>query len=280
MNSLFSEYNDGADMNEDDMYQFIRDTVKEFGLKPIKDVGVISNILRTAGYRGSAAIEKLQTFYIRLCQEIKGVDPDKARQSWVTASGNYFEETIRNFINDSLNSEGILAVKGDRMRNNPKASNIVSFLTLKANRRCTQTITGVWPDSDIVLLTECSTMRLKAFALLNCKTSDHSRNDAVLFWALALRDNNIKYCLVTQDLDNRFVKGDDDLQISSLRKKCEAYLDRVFTTNPNTQECTQIRKIDFTSSNGADSLLNDLRLWRMDVVPDCIERPIDEKILE
>jgi len=277
---MLSTIRGDSDTDGDDVYRHIRESVSDFGLKPIKDVGVISGMLRSAGYRGSEAIYRLQTCYIRLCVELKGVDLDKARQSWVTASGNYFEETIRDFINDSLNAEGILAVKGDRIRNNPKASSIVSFLTLKANRRCTQTITGVWPDSDIVLLTECSRQRLKAFALLNCKTSDHSRNDAVLFWALALRDNNIRYCLVTQDLDNRFVKGDDDPQISSLRRKCEAYLDRVFTTNPNTQECPQVRKIDFTTAHGADSLLSDLRIWRMDVVPDCIQGPIDEKILE
>ena len=136
---------------------------------------------------------------------MKGVDANKARQSWVTASGNNFEDLYAKSSSiDALNAEGILAVKGDRLRQKPSAENIVSFLTLKANRRCTQTTTGVWPDSDIVVLTREKSGTVKAFALLNCKTSDHSRNDAVLFWALALRDNNIKYCLLTQDLDNKF----------------------------------------------------------------------------
>jgi hypothetical protein len=266
-------------MTKEEIYLSIKGTIADFGGKPSKDVANISNMLRTAGFRGSIMIGLLQYIYIRLCQESKGADLNQARQSWVTVSGNHFEEMVRDFVNDSLNPEGILAVKGDRIKKNPKAIDIVNFLTLKANRRCTQTITEVWPDSDIILLTRDRSTRLKAFALLNCKTSDHSRNDAVLFWALALRDNNIKYCLVTQDLDGRFVKGDHDRQISSLRKKCEAYLDRVFTTNLSTEECAQIKKIDFTSSHGADSFLEDLRLWRREVVPDSFETALDEKVL-
>jgi hypothetical protein len=163
----------------------------------------------------------VQDIYITHYQVVNGVDANKARQSWVAASGNNFEDFMRHFINDSLNAEGILAVKGDRLRHEPATLNIVEFLTLRANRRCTQTTTGVWPDSDIVVLTKEKAGTLKVFALLNCKTSDHSRNDAVLFWALALRDNNIKYCLLTQDLDNRFTRGDSDPQVSSLRKKAE-----------------------------------------------------------
>lgn len=126
----------------------------------------------------------------------------------------------------------------------------------------------MWPDSDIVVLTKDTTGILKAFALLNCKTSDHSRNDAVLFWALALRDNNIKYCLLTQDLDGRFTRGDDDPRVSALRRKSEAFLDRVYSTNPNTTECSQVKRLEFSAPTGADSLLNDLRRWRQDVVPE------------
>jgi hypothetical protein len=210
---------------------------------------------------------------------VKHEDANKARQSWVAASGNNFEEFMRNFINGSLNAEGILAIKGDRLRHNPRAENIVSFLTLKANRRCTQTTTGVWPDSDIVMLAREKNGTLKAFALLNCKTSDHSRNDAVLFWALALRDNNIKYCLLTQDLDNRFAKGDADPHVSSLRKKAEAFLDRVYSTNPATTECSQVRRLSFQSPTGAEALLADLRRWRQDVVPDFMSTALDESFL-
>jgi hypothetical protein len=218
----------------------------------------------------------VQQIYITHYQAVVLNDANKARQSWVSASGSSFEEFMRLFINKKLNAEGMLAVKGDRLKNNPRAENIVSFLTLKANRRCTQTTTGVWPDSDIVVITRDKSASLKAFALLNCKTSDHSRNDAVLFWALALRDNNIKYCLLTQDLDNRFSRGDNDPRASGLRKKAEAFLDRVYSTNPSTVECSQVKKLDFQVPGAADGLLTDLRRWRQDVVPDFSSETLNE----
>jgi hypothetical protein len=261
------------------LYKTAKDTLKDFGDKPIKDVGAILNIVQSNNIPEKKVTEVAQEIYIRLFIEKTGGDANRARQSWVVASGNNFEELIRSFINDSLNPEGILAIKGDRLRNHPKAKDIVEFLTLKANRRCSQTTTGVWPDSDILVLTLDKKNNLKTFALLNCKTSDHSRNDAVLFWALALRDNNIKYCLMTQDLDKRFVKGDDHPQISSLRRKSEAYLDRVYTTNTATSECSQVRILDFTTPEGTEAFLDDLKTWRKEVVPDFLDAPLSTEFL-
>ncbi len=267
-------------MDRQSLYKRVKEQIKDFGAKPIKDVGKILNIVQSLGLKEKEVMPAIQSFYIKLYQEVKGADLIQARQSWVVASGNNFESFVRNFINDALNSEGILAVKGDRLRKNKKAKEIVEFLTSRASRRCTQTNTGVWPDSDIVVLTKDRKGDLKTFALLNCKTSDHSRNDAVLFWAIELRQKNIKYCLVTQDLDNRFIKGDFDKEISNIRKKSEAYLDRVFTTNPLTEECSQIRKLVFLKAKGADSLLNDLRIWHQDVIPDFVNNAISESILD
>lgn len=245
--------------------------IKNFGRKPTEDVGKIITMVQAAQIAEKEVMPTVQKIYISLFQELRRGDLNQARQSWVVASGNNFEGFIRKLINENLNKEGILAVKGDQLINNPKAQEIVRFLTLKANRRCTQTTTGVWPDSDIVVLSKDKRGRIKAFALLNCKTSDHSRNDAVLFWALALRDNNIKYCLVTQDLDKKFVKGDQDA--SSLRRKSEAYLDRVFSTHPLTTECSQVRKLDFLKPD-RNPLLEDLRNWRKEVIPDYSDAPI------
>ncbi len=267
-------------MKKQEIYQEIKKQIDHFGSSPVKDVGRIINIVQSLGLPEKEVMSTVEFVYTQLCQEVKGVDLNQARQSWKVTSGNNFESFVRNFVNESLNSEGILAVKGDRLRKNKKTREIVEFLTLKASRRCTQTNTGVWPDSDIVVLTVDKNKKLKAFAILNCKTSDHSRNDAVLFWAYAMRDNNIRYCLVTQDLDNRFVKGDFDKRISNIRKKSEAYLDRVYTTNPLTEECAQIRKLDFIRANGAESLLVDLRVWRKDVVPNFLSNPIEETILK
>jgi hypothetical protein len=254
-------------MTPTDCYNKLKDQLVDFGQNAVADAGKIMTLIQSLGIPEKDVMELVQHVYVTHYKLIKGSDANKARQSWVSASGNSFESLMRNFINQNLNSEGILALKGDRLRTLPAAEHIVEFLTLKANRRCTQTTTGVWPDSDIVVLTRDKQGTVKVFAVLNCKTSDHSRNDAVLFWALALRDNNIKYCFLTQDLDGKFVKGDADGRISSLRKKAEAYLDRVYTTNPTTTECSQVRRIRFRTPE-SDPLLSDLRRWREDVVPD------------
>ena len=266
-------------MNPAECYERIKKDLTDFGKNAVADAGKIMTLVQALGLPEKDVMPTVQFVYITHYQKINGPDANRARQSWVTASGNNFESFMRNFLNHRLNAEGILAIKGDRLRTCPKAENLVRFLTLKANRRCTQTTTGVWPDSDIVVLTKDKTDNLKAFALLNCKTSDHSRNDAVLFWALALRDNNIKYCLVTQDLDGRFDRGDDDPQVSGLRKKAEAFLDRVYSTSPTTKECSQVKRLDFQTPHGADSLLSDLRRWRQDVVPDFSSTPLSENYL-
>lgn len=253
--------------------------IGDFGKAPVEDVGKILSIVQEARVPEKEVIPLAQKIYTSLYQERGLGDSNQARQSWVVASGNSFEDFMRKFLNTSLNGEGIFVIKGDKLLNKPKAKDIVNFLTLKASRRCTQTNTGVWPDSDVVVLTKDKSGKLKAFALLNCKASDHSRNDAVLFWALALRDNNIKYCLLTQDLDDRFVRGDDDPNISNIRRKSEAFLDRVYTTNPHTVECVQVRRLDFRVEHGADALLSDLRNWRREIVPDFSDERIGEKAL-
>ena len=266
-------------MRKEQIYQQIRQELKSgFGKRPIEDVGRILTIVQASNVKESEIIPLAQHFYTRLFVELKRGNENNARQSWVVASGNNFEGLVRNFINGSLNSNGILAVKGDKLLGNPRAEDIVKFLTLQANRRCTQTTTGVWPDSDIVVLTKEKPGRLKVFALLSCKTSDHSRNDAVLFWALALRNTGIKYCLVTQDLDDRYVRGDNDPRISNIRRKSEAYLDRVYTTNPLTVECTQIRKLDFAQSTNENPILSDLIKWQQDIVPNCSSESISESV--
>ena len=266
-------------MTASSCYDLIKGELTDFGRNAVADVGKIMTLVQALNLPEKEVMLTAQYVYITHYQAVNRADANQARQSWVTASGNNFESFMRNFINLKLNAEGILAVKGDRLKTSPKAANIVSFLTLKANRRCTQTTTGVWPDSDIVVLTKDQNGTLKAFALLNCKTSDHSRNDAVLFWALTLRDTNIKYCLLTQDLDKRFDKGDLDSRVSSLRRKAEAFLDRVYSTSPTTSECSQVKKLDFQNPNGADALLVDLRRWRQDVVPNHASAALHDECL-
>jgi hypothetical protein len=80
-------------------------------------------------------------------------------------------------------------------------------------------------------------------------------------------------------LDGKFDKGDNDPRVSALRRKAEAFLDRVYSTNPSTKECSQVKKLDPNTTNGADSLLMDLRRWRQDVVPNYSTAALREDFL-
>lgn len=251
----------------DKIVKKLKKELKDFGKRPIEDVGaVVNEIQQYHGVKEGEVMKAAQQLYEKLCQTIRKMDKVKAHNSWRTASGNNFEDLMRNFLNDNLNEKGIIAMKGDILKKSKskEAQEIVKFLTLPARRRCVQRNTGVWPDSDIVLLTREKDGRVRVFGLINCKTSDHSRNTAVCFWALALRDLGIKYVLATQDLDNRFVKGCNEG--SNLRRLCEAYLDRVYSTNPATAECAQVKKLDFRKKNGAKALLQDVLEWRDSLV--------------
>ena len=263
----------------DTIYSSVRKQLETSEFKPAKVLEVIFETIEAAKIPVKEVSSVAQKLYTRLYQDFALGDQNQARQSWVVASGNNFENLIRTVINTVMNREGILAIKGDKLRTKQKASEIVEFLTLRARRRCTQMSTGVWPDSDIVVLTRDSDGRFKTFALISCKTSDHSRNDSVMFWALALRETNIKYCLATMDLDGKFKNGDGHPRISGHRKKAEAYLDRVYSTNPNTTPCSQVFKLDLNQEGGADLLLQDLRRWREAAVQDFSAEPIDETTL-
>lgn len=267
------------DRDLEEVYRNIKQEIGSSQQAPTKVVEKIFDVLEHAGISVETITAVAQSLYMRLFQELGMGDQNQARQSWVTASGNNFENLIRAVINSTLNQEGILAIKGDRLTRKPMAGEIVDFLTLRARRRCTQTSTKVWPDSDIVVLTKDSDGRLKVFALISCKTSDHGRNDSVMFWALALRETNIKYCLATMDLDNRFQKGDSDPGVSGHRKKAEAYLDRIYSTNPTTTECPQVFRLNLNQQNGASALLEDLRRWRKEIVPNFIDVPVNEEVL-
>jgi len=74
-------------------YERIKDNLKDFGSNPVADVG----------------------FIMTLVQGMK--IPEKDVMKTVHA----------------VNEEGILAIKGDRLRQLPSAAKIVEFLTLKAN---------------------------------------------------------------------------------------------------------------------------------------------------
>lgn len=232
-------------------------------LKPVTVVGKITTVAQQLfpEDKDKDFLQIVQETYIKLLTD-KGIDPIKARQSWVVASGGDFEGYTRNHINQVLNSEGIVAIKGDRLKqlgkNSKKIQELIKFLTLPAKRRCTQTSVDVWPDNDILVLLKTEDNTWRILASISAKTSSHSRNTSVLFWSLAVSSLGIKYFLATQDRDNQFVKECVSDSVNQERKLFEAYCDRVFTSNPDASYCSQVKSLilrDDGSSELTDELL-------------------------
>jgi len=241
------------------------DTIKSEGIiaKDLKPVTIVGKIATSAQKlfpedKDKDFLQIVQETYIKLLIN-KGIDPIKARQSWVVASGGDFEGFIRNHINQVLNSEGIIAIKGDRLKqlgkNSKKIQELIKFLTLPAKRKCTQTSVDVWPDNDILVLLKTKDNIWRILASISAKTSSHSRNTSVLFWSIVVRSLGIKYFLATQDRDNQFVKVCTSNNVNQERKLFEAYCDRVFSSNPQARYCSQVKSL--TLRNDGSSELTD-----------------------
>src|SRR3990172_1500321 len=231
----------------------------------LKQVTVVGKITTSAQQlfpkdKDKDFLQIIQDTYIKILTK-KGIPPIKARQSWVVASGGNFEGYIRNHINLVLNPEGIVAIKGDRLKqlgkNSQKIQELIRFLTLPVKRRCTQTSVDVWPDNDILILGKVNKETWRILASISAKTSSHSRNTSVLFWSLAVSSLGIKYFLATQDRDNQFVKECNSDNVNQERKLFEAYCDRVFTTNPNAKYCSQVKSL-ILRNNGSSELTDEL----------------------
>ncbi len=245
---------------------------KEIITKDLKPVIIVGKVTESAQQlfpkdKDKDFLQIIQETYIKLLVD-KGVNPIKARQSWVVASGGDFEGYIRNHINQVLNSEGIVAIKGDRLKqlgkNSRKVQELIKFLTLPAKRRCTQTSVDVWPDNDILVLLKIdNTWRI--LASISAKTSSHSRNTSVLFWSLAINSLGVKYFLATQDRDNQFTKECTSKNINQERKLFEAYCDRVFTSNPQASYCSQVKSL-ILKDDGSSELTDELLELRKQIV--------------
>src|ERR1039458_2616722 len=112
-------------MNASDYYDQVKSELTDFGNNAVADVGKIMTLVQALDLPEKDVMLTVQYIYITHYQRVNAADANQARQSWVTASGNNFESFMRNFINLNLNGEGILAVKGDRLKTSPKAVNIV-----------------------------------------------------------------------------------------------------------------------------------------------------------
>lgn len=76
--------------------------------------------------------------------------------------------------------------------------------------------------------------------------------------SLAVSSLGIKYFLATQDRDGQFVKECTSDSVNQERKLFEAYCDRVFTSNPQANYCSQVKSLilrDDGSSELTDELL-------------------------
>lgn len=231
-------------------------------LKPVTMVGKITTLAQQLfpEDKDKDFLQIVQETYIKVLTD-KGIEPIKARQSWVVASGGDFEGYIRNHINQVLNSHGIVAIKGGKLKqlgkNSQKIKELIRFLTLPAKRRCTQTSVDVWPDNDILVLLKKDSNTWRILASISAKTSSHSRNTSVLFWSIAVSALGIKYFLATQDRDNQFTKECTSKNVNQERKLFEAYCDRVFTSNPQANHCSQVKKL-VLSDDGSSELTDEL----------------------
>lgn len=250
--------------------EIIKSVVAKFYKSSVKPVVLVNKI--TAKLQEYKVNEKefshlVQETYIAI-QEKRGRDKNVARQSWVAASGGDFEGFVRNHINEALNDSGIVAIKGDTLKILAKTDNhvqeILKFLMLPNKRKCTQTELKIWADSDVIILYKDTRRQWKVLAVTSCKTSDHARNTSVLFWAQAFVHLGIKYFLATQDLDNQF--NEECLHAAKKsRILFEAYCDRVFSTNPSTKYCSQVKSLILREGGGSDltdELLELLRLTK------------------
>ncbi len=253
----------------------LADLIQSEGIvtKDLKPVTIVGKITTSAQQlfpedKDKDFLQIVQETYIKLLTN-KGVDPIKARQSWVVASGGDFEGYIRNHINQVLNSEGIVAIKGDKLKqlgkNSKKIQELIKFLTLPAKRRCTQTSVDVWPDNDILVLLKTEDNIWRILASISAKTSSHSRNTSVLFWSLAVSSLGIKYFLATQDRDGQFVKECTSENVNQERKLFEAYCDRVFTSNPQASYCSQVKSLTLRD-NGSSELTDELLELKKQIV--------------
>lgn len=248
-------------------------------VKPVVLVNKLTSKLQEYNVNEEEFPHLIQEAYIAI-QERRGRDKNVARQSWVVASGGDFEGFVRNHINEALNESGILAIKGDTLKTLAKTDNhvqeILKFLMLPNKRKCTQTELKIWADSDVIVLYKDARNQWKVLAVISCKTSDHARNTSVLFWAQAFVHLGIKYFLATQDLDNQF----DEECVHSAKKSrilFEAYCDRVFSTNPSTQYCSQVKSLILREGGSSD--LTEELLELLKLTKDFYSRPLTLKDL-
>lgn len=204
-----------------------------------------------------------QLLYQRIHSNETGLPPNSTRNSWASAIGRYFQDYVRDYLNEQLLNEGIRAVYLEGLQDYP---GLRTFLTLPARRRCVQKAFEAWPDNDIMLLTRAESVetgpRVAVFGVLSCKASFRERVAQACFWALVGRDTGVRFGLATLDRASELATCEKP---NKIRMLLEAYFDRVFSDNPRSSFCGQIRPFS--------EIVDETRRWRKDVVPDFISKP-------
>ena len=186
-----------------------------------------------------------------------------ADQSWRSASGNFYQRYVQTRINDETSNHGLLALTETELHALPQ---LIEFLKLPAKRRCLQSAISVWPDNDIVLVTQTKRHEWRAVGIISCKTSLRERVFESAFWTLATRDTGLRSGFVTADLDDELA---DCGGSGKNRQIIETYFDRAYSTNPATRFCPQVRPFS--------EIAADLLRWQKDVVAEPLMEPLDYK---
>lgn len=220
------------------------------GLKATESIRTIGEALQPHLPPGADFLVDADYIFRELASPDAGQTATQARQAWASASGYLFQLIVKKKINDAGLPNGIRALDASEID-----APVREFLTLLARRRCTQARLDVWPDNDLIVVGTAASGHTRAFCIVSCKTSLRERAIESCFWAVATRDIGIRAAFATGDLDGELGTC---LKPTKSRQLLESYFDRVYSTSPATQLCTQVV--------GADHLPEDLDRWGIDLL--------------
>lgn len=230
------------------VYSEIKPTL--VGLKATDSIRAIGEALKPHLPAEADFLVDAQYVFRELASPDAGRTANQARQAWASASGYLFQVIVKEKINGAGLPNNIRALDASEIE-----PPIREFLTLLARRRCTQARLDVWPDNDLIVVGTASSGHPKALCIVSCKTSLRERAIESCFWAVATRDLGIRAAFATADLDGELGTC---LKPTKSRQLLESYFDRVYSTSPSTQLCTQVV--------GAEHLADDLGRWGLDLL--------------
>lgn len=163
------------------------------------------------------------------------------RQSYVQKSGDEWETTVMDFINNEFKKDGVdlEVIKGKII---PKNSTIWNRLSISVGRA------KIWGDIDLVVIDK----KNNPIAVISCKTSLHGRFSETLFYAVVLKDlmGNLKFVFATPDKGRQQKKNEWQSEWGSENKPTKDrllgsyYLDGIYILNKKTKLGGSIKSLD------------------------------------